>query len=178
MRKVLHKQFFDRPTLVVAEELLGKYIVCKKGTKEVAYQIVEVEGYDGHKDKASHAHKGKTARTEVMFGEPGVWYVYLIYGMYDMLNIVTGPKKYPAAVLVRGVAGINGPGRLTKALGVTRRKFNHKRADKVSGLWIEDRGEQISKKHIQRLPRVGVAYAGEHWANKPYRFVYAPHRGQ
>lgn len=170
MKKILKKEFFNRSALDIAPELLGKYLVRKVGKKETALKITEVEAYDGHEDKASHAHKGKTERTEVMFGEPGVWYVYLIYGMYNMLNIVTGPKEYPAAILVRGVESINGPGKLTRELKITR-SLNKKVANKASGLWIEDRGEVVVKNNIKKTPRIGVSYAEPVWSKKHYRFV-------
>ncbi len=131
--------------------------------------ITETEAYDGLDDRASHASKGKTPRTEVMFGPPGHWYVYLIYGMYEMLNIVTGPEGYPSAVLIRGVQDTDGPGKLTRQLGITR-AFNTKAAAKEAGLWIEDRGIVIPQNSIIRLPRIGVAYAGK-WAHKPWRFL-------
>lgn len=170
MRKILPKKFFERGTLLVARDLLGKFLVRKRGRKKVAYMIMEVEGYDGHQDKASHAHRGETTRNKVMFGEAGVWYVYFVYGMYDMLNVVTGPHGYPAAVLIRGIEGINGPGRLTGALGITRR-LNGKDAVQKSGLWIEDRGIRVKKNDIKKVPRVGVNYAGSVWSKKPYRFI-------
>ncbi len=132
--------------------------------------ITEVEAYDGPHDKASHASKGKTPRTEVMFGEPGVFYIYFIYGMYNMLNIVTGARDYPAAVLIRGVEGISGPGKLTRELSIDR-TLNGLKVNKKSGLWIEDRGVVIVPKQIQKTPRIGIAYAGE-WKDKPYRFIW------
>ncbi|MFQ5661961.1 MAG: DNA-3-methyladenine glycosylase [Candidatus Paceibacteria bacterium] len=165
MKKQLNKAFFEEKALKVAQNLLGKFLVIKGK----AYMITEVEAYDGFRDKASHAHKGKTARNEVMFGEAGYWYVYFVYGMYNMLNIVTGKKDYPAAVLIRGVEEVNGPGKLTKILKIDR-KFNKKKAEKKTGLWIEDRGVKIKKKEIKRTPRIGVQYAGS-CAKKPYRFV-------
>lgn len=151
--------------------MLGKYLVCRVRGKTTAYKIVETEAYVGPHDKASHAHRGKTKRNEVMFGEAGHWYVYFVYGMHNMLNIVTGPKGYPAAVLIRGVEGAIGPGRLTKKLGVTR-ALNGKAASKKSGLWIEDRGKKVNPRHIKRTPRIGVPYAKD-WAKKPLRFVLA-----
>ncbi len=169
-KKILTKKFFERATLVVARDLLGKFLVRKKGRTEIAYMITEVEAYDGHNDKASHAHRGETTRNKVMFGEAGVWYVYFVYGMYDMLNMVTGPHRYPAAVLIRGVEGIHGPGRLTKKLGITRR-LNGNDAVRISGLWIEDRGVRVKRKNIQKTPRIGVNYAGSVWSKKPYRFI-------
>lgn len=135
--------------------------------------ITETEAYDGFEDLASHAAKGRTNRTEVMYGEPGRWYVYLIYGMYDMLNIVTGPVDYPSAVLIRGVSGIDGPGKLTRSLRISRAQ-NAMPAKKESGLWIEARGIVITPSEIQTTPRIGVAYAKE-WAEKPWRFVYSPY---
>jgi len=170
MRKVLLKKFFNRSAPEVAENLIGKYLVRKVRGKESAFMITEVEAYEGHEDKASHASKGKTKRTEVMFSSPGVFYIYLVYGMYEMLNIVTGANGYPAAVLIRGVKGINGPGRLTKNLNITR-ALNAKKVASESGLWIEDRGDKIPKKYITKTPRIGVGYAGPVWSQKQYRFV-------
>jgi len=195
---ILKQKFFNRPTLKVAEDLLGKFLVRKIGNRERALMITEVEAYDGPHDKASHAHKGRTKRAEVMFGEAGRWYVYLVYGMHYMLNIVTGPKNYPAAILIRGAIRcsqgrsltwsrsvldqVKGPGKLTKFLKIDK-KFNGKIAESPSpracgasvsrrktGLWLEDRGIKINKENIKRTPRIGVNYAGKIWANKPYRF--------
>ena len=171
VRKVLGINFFIKPTLIVAEDLLGKFLVRKKGNRETAYMIVEVEAYDGPEDKASHAHKGATPRTEIMFGEAGHWYVYLVYGMHHMLNIVTGEKEYPAAVLIRGIDGVSGPGRITKTLSVTFEVFDRKKATPETGLWIEDRGVKINKKDIIKTPRIGVEYAGSVWSKKLYRFL-------
>ncbi len=169
-RVILGKKFYERDVLLVAEELLGKFLVHRDGTSEISFMITEVEAYDGEDDKACHAHKGKTSRTGVMFGQAGVWYVYLIYGMYNMLNIVTGPKDYPAAILIRGTKEVSGPGKLTKAMKVDR-GMTGKAEKKKTGLWIEDRGIKIYKKNIQRTSRIGVEYAGPIWAKKPYRFI-------
>jgi len=173
MSKVLSQKFFNRNALKVAKELIGKYLVVKIKNKEKAYMITEVEAYDGTEDKACHVYKGKTERNKVMFDSPGHWYVYFIYGMYWMLNIVTGPGEYPSAVLIRKVENLNGPGKLTRDLKIDGR-VNSKPADKKTGLWIEDRGEikQIvnGEWQIIQAPRVGVQYA-EEWANKPYRFI-------
>ncbi|RJP43085.1 DNA-3-methyladenine glycosylase, partial [Candidatus Parcubacteria bacterium] len=154
MNRVLGQKFFNRPALVVAQALLGKYLVRRlrkrELTQNVAVMITEVEAYDGPHDKASHAHRGRTARNSPMFEEGGRWYVYFTYGMHWMLNIVTGPKNYPAAVLIRaGIRNheskvisqqlINGPARLTKHLKIDKR-LNGKSAIRRSGLWIEDRG--------------------------------------
>ncbi|MCW9054792.1 MAG: DNA-3-methyladenine glycosylase [Candidatus Pacebacteria bacterium] len=169
MNKELTPTFFARPTPTVAEELLGKILVRRICGKEYRHLITEVEAYDGFEDKASHAHRGKTARNEVMFREAGTIYVYLTYGMHYMLNIVTGPLEYPAAVLIRGVSEINGPGRLTKKLSITR-TLNRKQLGKDAGLWVEDRGVKIKKDDIVRTPRIGIRSA-EEWTEKPYRFV-------
>ena len=170
MKKILGKKFFEKDTLEVAENLLGKYLVRKIGDKEVSLKINEVEAYDGFDDKASHVHKGKTERNKVMFGEAGNWYVYLVYGMHNMLNVVTGKKNYPAAILIRGAGNINGPGKLTKFLKIDK-KFNGKKASLETGLWFEDRGDPSDKTKIKRMPRIGVDYAGPIWAKKDYRFI-------
>ncbi len=167
---ILQNIFFNRPVLKLAPELLGKYLVRKfPNGKTKAYMITEVEAYDGEKDLANHASKGRTKRTEVMYGEAANFYVYLCYGMHHMLNIVTGPKNYPSAVLIRGLQGLKGPGALTRNLHI-KKDFNGKPASKKSGLWIEDREIKVLRKNIVRTPRVGVDYAGN-WAKKPYRFV-------
>src|SRR3989344_2721926 len=177
---VLGKKFFDRPTLAVARELLGKYLVRRRGKKIEKFIITEVEAYDGFKDNASHASRGKTLRHAPMFCEAGIWYVYFTYGMHHMLNIVTGPKDYPAAVLIRGVGGINGPGRITKKLNIDK-KFNNRIASPKTGLWIAAPipSERASLKNtflsgkikIVNSPRIGVAYAGSIWSKKKWRFI-------
>lgn len=171
MGKILGEQFFNRNTLVVAKELLGKYLARKINNKKITLKITEVEAYEGFADKASHAHKGKTKRNEIMFGEAGYWYVYLCYGMHNMLNVVVGRKHYPAAILIRGAGGLNGPGKLTRYLKIDR-KLNKTRVDKKSGLWVEDGGEKISKNKIKATPRIGVSYAGPVWSKKPCRFIF------
>lgn len=168
-QRILKKSFYDRSVLHVAEDLLGKYLVRlhADGTHE-AYMITETEAYDGEKDLACHASRGRTKRTDTMYGPAGHWYVYLCYGMYYMLNVVTGAVEYPAAVLVRGLSDAKGPGILTKKLGISK-QLNGKSLSKTSQLWIEDRGVEIAKNTIASAPRIGVGYAKE-WAGKPYRF--------
>lgn len=122
----------------------------------------------GPKDKASHASRGRTSRTEVMFGHAGHWYVYLIYGMHYCVNIVTEQKNYPAAILIRGVESISGPGRVAKYFGIDKH-FNAKPATRAIGLWIEDRGIIIKPRQIKQDKRIGVDYADE-WKNKKWRF--------
>ena len=166
----LPPSFFDRPTLEVARDLIGCFLVRQKGKTAVRALITEVEAYDGPDDLACHASKGRTDRTETLFGEAGYFYVYLVYGMHWMLNIVTGPKDYPAAVLIRGIEGTYGPARLTKRLDIDG-KFNKIRAGVESGLWFEPRNAQIRDKMVTRNRRIGVAYAGPVWSNKKYRYT-------
>ncbi|MBI1838701.1 MAG: DNA-3-methyladenine glycosylase [Candidatus Colwellbacteria bacterium] len=170
MRRTLKQEFFGRPTLEVAQDLLGKFLVRRFRDKLIASEIVEVEAYDGFRDKASHASRGLTARNKVMFGEAGHWYIYFTYGMHWMLNIVVGPENYPAAVLIRGVKGITGPGRLTKYFKIGG-GLNGRECSRKSALWIEDRGVRIASKNMKRTKRVGVDYAGKYWANRRWRFI-------
>lgn len=170
---ILKKEFFLRPALAIAENLLGKYLVMRqKDGSTVAQMITEVEAYDGFKDKASHASRGKTKRNQSMFEAGGIWYVYFVYGMYEILNIVVGSNGYPAALLIRGVEGVTGPGKVTRHYGITR-LFDGLQATRTSGLWIEDRGVGIPTSHIKKSPRIGVDYAGPVWSKKRYRFFIA-----
>jgi DNA-3-methyladenine glycosylase len=188
----LAPSFFDRPTLDLAQDLLGCVLVRSKGRARLAGRIVESEAYVGAEDLACHASKGRTARTEVMFGPPGHAYVYLIYGMYCCLNVVTGPRDYPAAVLVRAIEPVegvahmrrnrgrdladdeiaSGPGKLCQALAIDRR-LNGIRLD-GDDLWLEDPGTRPGS--IVATPRIGVDYAGE-YRDKPWRFFIegSPH---
>ena len=170
--KVLTRDYFNRPTLQVARSLLGKFLVRENGTGAMAARIIEVEAYVGPEDLACHASKGRTPRTDVMFGPAGVAYVYLIYGMYHCLNVVTEREEFPAAVLIRAVEVdgelIDGPGRLCRALEIDR---SLNRLDMTSGdsLWFEDRGTNVPRDEVGAFPRIGVDYA-EEWATKPWRF--------
>lgn len=132
--------------------------------------ITEVEAYQGEEDLACHARFGRTPRNSVMYGPGGYWYVFLCYGVHEMLNLVTGPEGYPAAVLIRGLQGLPGPGRLTRKLGIDRR-FQGAPAVRATGLWIEDRGVAPHTSTITTGPRIGVDYAGPRWASMPWRFV-------
>ncbi len=171
--RILKTEFFQRGTLTVARQLLGKHLVASLNGKEVALPITEVEAYDGPKDRACHAHRGRTPRNAVMFGAPGVWYVYLCYGVHWLLNIVTGPESYPAAVLVRGAGHVSGPGRLTRFVGITRDQ-DRRPAHPATGLWVEDRGLRVPRREIERTPRIGIGYAGPVWSEKPFRYVWTP----
>lgn len=170
---ILPPSFFNRPTLQISQELLGKFLVENISGVTCAHIIVEVEAYDGPDDLASHASKGMTPRNAPMFEQGGIWYVYLVYGMHYMLNIVTGEKNYPAAILIRGIIHedgriLNGPAKLTKALRIDK-IFNGLSANKKFHLWVEDRGVIIPSKDIHIGSRIGVDYAKE-WKDKPYRF--------
>lgn len=169
-RKVLGQDFFNRPTEDVAKELLGKFLVRKLPSgAQMEDMITEVEVYDGFRDKASHASRGKTERNTPMFKSAGRWYVYFTYGMHWMLNIVTREKDYPAAILIRGLEHVSGPGRLTKKMMIDK-SLNDQTAQRRSGLWIEDRGVKIPANKIKKTPRIGVSYAGPRWASRRWRF--------
>ena len=170
MKKILTPKFFNRDTKKVAEELLGKFLVRKIAGKEISMMVAETEAYDGFYDLASHASKGKTQRTQIMFSNPGKFYVYLCYGMHHMLNVVAREKGYPAAVLIRKVGSINGPGKLTKLFKINQ-EFNGKMASPSSHLWFEDRGVTVPKSQIKKMKRVGVEYAGPVWSAKKWRFL-------
>jgi DNA-3-methyladenine glycosylase len=174
--KILPREYFEQPTVQVAKSLLGKYLVRETTRGIQAGRIVEVEAYVGERDRACHASKGRTKRTEVLFGRPGIAYVYLIYGMYHCFNVVTEREGFPAAVLVRGLelangapALVSGPGRVCRLFEIDRRLTGLDLTE-GKGLWLEDRGEPIFSRHVTRSPRVGVDYAGA-WALKPWRFL-------
>jgi len=160
--------FFTRDVLEVAPDLIGKTLVRKFDDGKIQkYLITEVEAYRGGDDLACHASKGRTTRTEIMFHNGGRVYVYLIYGMYWMLNFVTEKQKIPQAVLIRGIEGFNGPGKLTKALRIDK-SFYSEDLYTSDRLWIE---KGIVDPEFETTPRIGIDYAGEIWKNKPWRFV-------
>lgn len=177
--RILKDYFFENKPEIVAKDILGKLIFSSKTRRGVI--VTESEAYLGEKDLASHIRFGRTKRNGPMYMKGGVWYVYLIYGMYFMLNIVTGAENDPGAVLVRGGIGykkdskgyfimekeIKGPGILTKFLGVDL-NYNKKKAIQRSGLYIIDFG--LTPKKIIKTSRIGVKYAGE-WKDKKLRFV-------
>jgi len=163
----LPREFYIRDVLDVAPDLIGKNLVVKNNDGNCfKYALTEVEAYRGTEDKACHASKGKTSRTSVMFGNGGHLYVYLIYGMYWMLNIVTGTAGEPQAVLIRGIGGICGPGKLTKKLGIDRSFYGE---DLVTSerIWLEDSG---IKPCYKTGPRIGIEYAGAYWKSVPWRY--------
>lgn len=164
--------------LVIARRILGSYLCFPDAAGVVQrWMIHEVEAYTGPEDKACHAHKGLTARTATMFGPAGHWYVYLCYGMHWMLNLVTGPEGFPAAVLIRGAGPATGPGRLTRMAGIDRRLNGQVAVPGTADsgligleLWIEW-AEPVAEARVLRTARIGVAYAGPDWAGRPYRFL-------
>ena len=176
--KKLPREFYERDTQLVAKELLGKVLIRRWRGKTMAVRITEVESYAGEDDQASHAFRGHTARTAVMYGPAGRAYVYLIYGMYHCVNVVTEQKGYPAAVLIRAArpaealaktkVDLNGPGKLCRALHITS---TQNRADLTTSdkLFIADDGVAVSSRDIIAAPRIGVEYAGEH-ALLPWRY--------
>ncbi len=160
--------FFKREVLEVAPELIGKILVRQFNDKSIQkYKITEIEAYRGRDDLACHANKGKTKRTKVMFREGGLVYVYLIYGMYWMLNIVTGKENDASAILIRGVENISGPGRVGNILQLDK-SFYGENLFTSNRIWIEDSG--ITTKFLTS-PRIGIDYAGEPWISKPWRYV-------
>jgi DNA-3-methyladenine glycosylase len=168
------QEIWHRPARQVAPALLG-YRLCRRSRdgRVTRVLITEVEAYCGPHDRASHASRGPTPRNRIMFGPPGYWYVYLCYGVHWMLNLVTGPEDYAAAVLLRGVEGAIGPGRLTRALKITK-IFSGQKCSRSSGLWIEGPAEIPSGWRRHRGPRIGVDYAGPRWAAQPYRWWLEP----
>jgi len=163
----LSSSFYLRDVLEVAPELLGKTLVRQFDDGRIAsYRITEVEAYRGAEDLACHASKGRTPRTEVMFQEGGKVYVYLIYGMYWLLNFVTGEEGHASAVLIRGIEGFSGPGRLGRELQLDK-SFYGENLTSSARLWVED-AEPVSE--IKTSKRIGIGYAGDEWENKPWRF--------
>jgi DNA-3-methyladenine glycosylase len=172
--KKLPRAFYNRKPTQVAKDLLGKFLINKQHDKPLIGKIVEVEAYLGCRDLAAHSSKGLTKRTAPMFGPPGFAYVYLIYGIYHCINVVTEEEGCPTAVLVRAVEPIeniqaktNGPGLLCKAMHIDKQLNNH---DLLSKDFYIASDEENEKFKIIKRPRIGVDYAGDIWANKLLRF--------
>jgi DNA-3-methyladenine glycosylase len=168
-RIVSPAEFQGGNTPTLARWLLGKVLVRTLAGRRVENVITEVEAYHGERDLACHASKGRTLRTGIMYKPGGCWYVYLCYGVHEMLNLVTGPADHPAAILIRGLDTVTGPGRLTKRLAIGR-DLNGLAAVPGTGLHVEDHGIRIPRGRIKSGPRIGVDYAGPEWAAKPWRF--------
>ena len=164
---ILKKDYFSAPATLLAPDLIGKILCRKTESGIIRARITETECYFGEEDTACHAHKGKTERTKTMYEEGGITYVYLCYGIHSLLNIVTGPKDHPEAVLIRGVEGANGPGRATKYLGITTAD-NGVILCEESSVWIEDDGTYTE---YTTLPRVGIDYASKEDRERLWRFI-------
>jgi DNA-3-methyladenine glycosylase len=171
--QILPREFYDRDTILVAQELLGKHLVHIQNGVERIGRIVETEAYLGPHDLAAHSARGLTPRTKVMFGPPGHAYVYLIYGMYYCMNVVTEREGHASAVLLRAIEPIRniegrtqGPGLLCRAMGIHRTLNAHDLLSDDFFIATPDREERIT---IVKRPRIGVDYAG-HWAKRLLRF--------
>lgn len=165
---VLERDFFERPATELAPLLLGKWLCRRAGNTVIKRRITETECYFGEEDTACHAHRGRTPRTDTLYLAGGVTYVYLCYGIHSLLNVVTGAENHPEAVLIRGVEGATGPGRVTKALGITCAD-NRLPLTPESGIWLEDDGTPPPP--YRATPRVGIDYAAPADRNRPWRFV-------
>lgn len=174
MTKRLPQTYFQKNnSLFLARDLLGKTLVRRfDDGREIRSKITETEAYLGQDDLASHASKGKTPRTELMFGSGGSIYVYLIYGRYWLLNFVTGVEGTPEAVLIRGLEHVSGPGRIGTLLELDK-TFYGENLEISDRLWVENSRLEGT---VTAGPRVGVDYAGEIWKNMPWRFILKPDR--
>src|SRR3989338_1234735 len=185
MYKRLGRGFFERPTLTVSKDLLGKFLVRKIGKQVLVGKIVETEAYIGPEDRASHAFGGKlTARNRAEWMIGGHVYIYLVYGMHFQFNISTGKSGVPECVLIRAVEPAphpsplpqgeesrraNGPGKLCEWMKLDK-SFYSEDVTKSSRLWVEDRGMRVPRSQIIAGPRVGIDYAGPYWSKIPWRF--------
>jgi len=182
---ILPRNFYNRPTLTVARELLGARLVRILDGIKLVGLITETEAYFGFDDLASHAKAGRTIRTDPMFGKPGHAYVFFTYGNHWMLNAVTEKEGFPAAVLIRAIQPIEGvemmmerrqgrdtfgPGKLTQALGITKGENYADLTESGSSLWIEA-GVKVPEKSVTIGPRVGLNTTPEPWFSKPWRFL-------
>ena len=168
MKQRLTASFFQNDVLTVAPQLLGKKIIRVYPNGQInEFLITETEAYRGEDDLACHASKGRTARTEVMYLNGGHVYVYLIYGMYWMLNFVTSTPNNPQAVLIRGIEGFNGPGKLTKHLQIDK-SFNYENLENSERLYVS---EYLANVSYKTATRIGIDYAGDYWKNRPWRFI-------
>ncbi len=163
----LDRDVFRQSAPDLAPQLLGKLLCRRIGRKVVRLRITETEAYYGEDDSACHASRGRTPRTDIMYAEGGHAYVYLCYGIHEMFNIVSGSEGFPEAVLVRGVEGHAGPGRLTRALQITR-ALNREDLVASRRIWLEDDGFSIGH---TTAPRIGIGYASPHDRARPWRFT-------
>lgn len=187
--QVLPASFYDRDVVQVARDLLGMRLVRILDGQRLAGTIVETEAYQGEDDLACHARAGKTARTAVMYGPPGRAYIYFTYGMHWLLNCVSQPEGYPAAVLLRALVPLegleviaarragrtkalwcNGPGKLCQALAITGALNGIDLCNPRGELFIE-MGQPVPESAVQPSPRVGIQSVPEPWLSMPWRFV-------
>ncbi len=159
--------FFMQDVLQLAPKLLGKFITVPNCKEQTRFMITEVEAYRGEEDLACHAAKGRTHRTEIMYHRGGYIYVYLIYGMYWMLNIVAGQENDPQAVLIRGVSNCSGPGKVGRLLGIDKSYYGEDLTTSKR-IWLEGNNNSII--NYSCSPRIGIDYAGNYWKNKLWRF--------
>nr|WP_298416144.1 DNA-3-methyladenine glycosylase [uncultured Halomonas sp.] len=188
----LTQGFYARPTLEVARDLLGRHLVRVYGNERLVGRIVETEAYGGTEDSASHAARGLTPRSAPMFGRPGHAYVYLIYGIHDMFNLVTESSGRAGAVLLRAIVPVtgeatmlarrsgkngrnlaNGPGKLTQAMGITVAEFNRHDLCLGKHLWLAQ-GTPVEDRNVITGPRVGIPYAEPKDREAPWRLRHQP----
>ncbi len=182
---MLTREFYNRPTLTVARELLGARLVRVLDGVRLAGIITETEAYVGETDLGCHAKAGRTARTAVMYGPPGHAYVYFTYGNHWMLNVVCEAPEMPAAVLVRAIQPVEGqdvissrrsgrdtfgPGKLAQALSITGEENGIDLTERNRRLWIEE-GRRVPDRLVTKGPRVGLYSVPEPWKSKPWRFL-------
>lgn len=165
----INPDFYTLSAIELAPKLLGMQLCREIDGKVIKLRITEAESYFGEADTACHAHKGKTERTKILYEHGGVAYVYLCYGIHNLLNVVTGDEDFPQAVLIRGVEGFDGPGKLTKALEIDR-TLNGENLVTSNKLWIEDDGCRFNYKATKRI---GIDYATLEYRDKLWRFVKA-----
>lgn len=166
---IIDKDFYSLPATQLAPLLLGKILCVRSENTVIRGRITETEAYFGEEDTACHAHKGRTPRTQVLYEKGGIAYVYLCYGIHSLMNIISGEENHPEGVLLRGVEGYNGPGKLTKFFGINR-SFNRLSLIDSEIIWLEDDGFIPEK--ILTAPRVGIDYASPEYISIPWRFYY------
>ena len=165
---VLPTTYFQKPATELAIDLLGKWLCVGREGEVLRRRITETECYFGEEDTACHAHKGRTPRTDTLYQQGGITYIYLCYGIHSLLNIVTGEQDHPEAVLIRGVEGASGPGRVTKLLGLTTAQNRIPLCPQFE-IWLEDDGTPTPP--YQALPRVGIDYAAPVDRDRPWRYL-------
>lgn len=163
----LGRRALSQPADLLAPELIGRLLCRRTGSGILRYRITETECYFGEEDTACHASRGKTERTKLLYGKGGTAYVYLCYGIHSLFNVVSGREGHPEAVLIRGVEGYNGPGKLTRAMEIDR-SLNEEDLTTSKRLWLEDDGYR--PRYIT-AKRVGIDYATEEYREILWRFI-------